>query len=142
MAGDAVLFHLLAEFQTVHHGHHHVRHDKVGHMLACHVQSRFAVLGLQHTVFALKDGLQIGADIGIVIDDEHRGRILVGLDISSRFGRREILRLYMGIDVGNGAAHLGIQHLVDEAGKVMSIAANDSEEFTCIVACSAEVVGP
>ena len=111
-------------------------------MLTRQVQSRFAVLGLQHAVFALEDGLQIGADIGIVIDDEYRGRILVGLDISSRFRRRKMLRLYMGIDIGDSAAHLGIQHLVDETGEVMGIAANDSEEFTRIVACGTEVVGP
>ena len=53
-----------------------------------------------------------------------------------------MLRLDMGIDVGDRAAGLGIQHLVDETGKVLSIAANDSEEFTRIVAGGAEVVGP
>ena len=93
VAGNVVLFHLLAELQAVHYGHHHVRYNQVGHLFAGELQSAFAVLGFQYAVLPLQDGVQIGADIGIVIDDEHCGSILVGLHISRRFGRRKILSL-------------------------------------------------
>ena len=77
MARNAVLFHLLAELQAVHHGHHHVRHNQVRHLFSGEFKSTLAVLGFQQSVLPLQDGPQIGADVGIVIYDEHRGSVFV-----------------------------------------------------------------
>ena len=47
VTGDVILFHLLAELQAVHHRHHHVTHDQVGHLFPGEFKAAPTVLGLQ-----------------------------------------------------------------------------------------------
>ena len=48
----------------------------------------------------------------------------------------------MGIVIGDGAPHLRIKHLVDEACEALGVAANDAKKFLRIIARIAEVVSP
>ena len=46
---------LLGELQPVHHRHHHIADDQVGHFALCHLQSFLAVGSLEHHVTVLQE---------------------------------------------------------------------------------------
>ena len=130
MARNDIFFHLLAELQTVHHGHHHVRHNQVRHLLSCHFKATLSILGFKQMILVLQDGTQIGADVGIVIDNQHGWSVLI------QFNMLYVIRHWslncdsvnlLGSQVRLVATDLGIQHLVDELGQVMGIAPDDGE---------------
>ena len=77
MRGDGVVLHMLAELQSIHHRHHHVAHNKVGHLLAGHLKAFLPIGSLAHLILPLQNGAQIGADIGIVVDDEQAGLLTI-----------------------------------------------------------------
>ena len=80
----------MAEFKSVHDGHHHVADDDVGHLLPGLLQSVFAVVGFEHDISVFKDFSQIGQDVGIVIDDEDGGSLGVLVGIGRRFSSGQL----------------------------------------------------
>ncbi len=76
VAGDAVFLELLTELQSVHHGHHNVAHYDVGHALAGQFQATLAVSSFQNVELVGKQGAQIAAHIGVVVDYQHIGKLL------------------------------------------------------------------
>ena len=81
MAGDHVFLDVLAEFQSVHHGHHHVRHNQVGHLFVGHLQSFLSVSSLADVVFVFEYMPQVGAYVGIVVHDEQCVAVVVGRNV-------------------------------------------------------------
>ena len=69
MTGGGSAFDALAEFQTVHDGHHDVRNNQIGYNLIGNSKSLLPISSLIHLVSVLKDGTEIGTYIGIVVNN-------------------------------------------------------------------------
>lgn len=81
VARHEVPLHVLAELQTVHHGHHHVGDNQVGHYLVGYVEALLAVLSLVDDVLGRQNGAQEDAYVGIVVDYEYLRSGVGGLEL-------------------------------------------------------------
>ena len=61
----------LTEFQTVHHRHHHIGDDQVGHDFVSQGEALFSIGSLTDLVLVLQNGAQVGADICIIVDNQY-----------------------------------------------------------------------
>ena len=79
-----VILHLLAAFQTIHHGHHHVTDDDIGYVYLGQLQTFFSVAGSKNAVFVAKQSADERAHVGIVVYDQCNGIGLVSRDMLFR----------------------------------------------------------
>ena len=95
-------------------------------------------------VLVLQDGPQIGANVSVVIDNQHGRGILVDDALAGRSVNGMLdghgINLLRG-HVGFAAAHLDIQHLVDELRQVMCVASDDREQVAGFLAGMLQVRG-
>ena len=115
-----------ATLQPIHHGHHHVADDGVGHVLHGQAYALLAVGRLDNLILVLQYGPHIVAYVLIVVDNEHT-RFVVG----RRLARLGLQRLLVGSQYGplfqvgkhGTAGSVGVEssrlpgrHLYGEAG--------------------------
>ena len=130
MARCKVILHLLAELQTIHHGHHYIADNQVGHIAQGDFQSLLAIGSFADGVERCKDGAQIGTDVGIVVDDEDGqffGGFLLGV-CGSRLLLLGDVGHFLGFRVRRS---FSAQNLVDQFGQLVGITTDDVEHGMC-----------
>ena len=151
MAGHKVVFHVLAELQSVHHGHHHIRHDEVGHLLARRLQSLLTVGSLVEGIAVLQNGAQIDAYVVVVVDDEHRIgflSVVVGGGLGHRTldGSSAVLQSLGGSIVRSAVGlpvfvNLHIENLIHHSGQLFGVSLHDVEHLGGFLAGILHVAG-
>ena len=76
MTGHLILLDLRTEGESVHHRHHHIADNQVGHTLLSQTQTILSIRSLDDIVLTGKEHTQIAADILIVVDDKNGGQFL------------------------------------------------------------------
>ena len=61
----------LTEFQTVHHGHHHIGDNQVGYDFISQSKPLLPIGSLTDLVLVMQNGAQVGADICIIVDNQY-----------------------------------------------------------------------
>ena len=133
-----VLFKTGAEGESVHYGHHHVRHYDVGHALHRELQSALSVGSFYNIIAVEQQRAQISTHIGVVVHDEHRGEFLgivvdecvVTTLLHSLATCEELLVGSYG-SVVNGGAVLATeqQHVAHKALQLFYVALHDAHEL-------------
>ena len=78
MARRHIGFQPSAEFQTIHHRHHHVCQHQVGHLAPRCLKPLLAIGSTAHLIIFSQPRAQIGAYVGIVV---HHEDVLAGLPV-------------------------------------------------------------
>ncbi len=71
MARHLVFPHLPAHLQSVHHGHHHVRYNRIGHNLPCFLHAFLSVGGFVYHVFVSHALRNVVGQVGIVLHHQN-----------------------------------------------------------------------
>ena len=127
-----------AEGESVHYGHHHVRHYDVGHALHRELQSALSVGSFYNIIAVEQQRAQISTHIGVVVDDEHRGEF-VGIVVDKcvvatlLHSLATCEELFVGSCSGvvNGGTVLAAeqQHVAHKALQLFYVALHDAHEL-------------
>ena len=130
-----------AERQSVHHGHHHVRHDNVGHALHGKLQSALSVSRLYNVIAVEQQRAQISTHIGVVVHDEHGGKF-VRIVIYKRVVPAFLHRLHTcqnllfcdsgGVVYDVAVLTTELQDVPHYALQLLHIALYDADELPCV----------
>ena len=71
MVSFGVGFDDFAGFETIHFRHHHIANDEVWDVLAGYFYTYSSVFGFQHFVVVGYCRFDVGADVGVVFDDQY-----------------------------------------------------------------------
>ena len=95
VAGVDLVLETTAAGNAIHHGHHHVTDDHIGHRSHGLADACQTILGGDDTILLTEQHLHVLAQVGIVVDDENDGLHFVFSDVVADDGIAQ-LGLYGG----------------------------------------------
>ena len=135
MTDVVVLLDTMHHRQSVHHGHHHIGDNEVGHLLLGNLQSLFAIGSLQHGVVAAEDAYKEGAKVVVIFHYQESWSHLIPLSVTAiyLFHRSDIDLPHILVgDIGLFVSS-SPKHFIYEVEHLLSVAEHHLEVCTCLL---------